>query len=177
MDDFTEMVTRRLGVAEATARVATAGLLGFVREQVAAKDFGDLLSAMPGSADLMGETPLEPRIHDATRRGGLWDTMAGKALTAVGADRMGSGMELAGRLKHLGLTGSQVASLISMFRQYARARAGNGLFWRITNQVPDLRRAVGRSRLTESFKSSNSKEGERDELQDRRDRRYRTELP
>lgn len=132
MQDFIQQAMGALGTSEDTTKAATGGLLSFLSENGPKAEVGELLDKLPGARALMSEAPAEG--------GGGGGGIMGKLASAASALGMGSGgaAGLLSAVQQSGLSAGSAPQLISMFMNYAKAKAGSDLVGRIAQAVPGL---------------------------------------
>ncbi len=135
MEDFIQLATEKLGVSEESVKSAMAAILGLVQKSADGDDFQQLLNKLPGVEGLLSSSGQV----DASEQGsggllsglmrGVGSMIGGKAGDALGA---------ASVLKESGLGLDNLGSLVTMFTEFAREKAGSELVDKILADVPGL---------------------------------------
>lgn len=135
MQEFISRAAAALGVSDTTATTATGALLELVSKTASAADMQQLLSKLPGAADLLASfQPPAPEPPPPTGMFGALGGMVSNATSALGS--MGGGAAIMQFLSKGGLTPQQGGTFATMFLDYARQKAGNGLAEQIAKAVP-----------------------------------------
>ncbi len=137
MDEFIQMAMKSLGSDEKTTRAATGGLLNLLHKKAGGADFKQLLGALPGAEGLMKQGPSAA----GSGIGGMLGDLVGEV---TGGDTGAS--EAVGELSFItrsGLDIGKVGTLVTLFLQFARSKAGADLVQRILGHVPELQKIGG----------------------------------
>jgi hypothetical protein len=122
MQEIIDRVATAAGIDPETAAKAIGIILGFLQKQGPAEEVGQLMGAMPGSADL-----AEAHGGDAGGGGGLMGMLGGGGL-----------MALAGQLTGIGLGMGEMQSVGKELFQVGRERAGEDTVGAIAGSIPGL---------------------------------------
>ena len=141
MQEFIKLAVRTLGATEQTVRSATAGLLDLLTRVAPAADVQQLLSKLPGAADLLNAfRPAPPPPSDPPMSGvasALTDLVTNAAVAIQGT--VGSGVALVRLVSELGLDPQKARQFARLFVDFAKTQAGPELVDRIIDAVPGAR--------------------------------------
>ena len=126
MDELIQRITAATGLDPATAQQAVGMILGFLKQHAPAGPIGDLINAIPGSADAVEE-------HADEGGGGLLGKLGG--MLGGGA---GGLMGLTGKLSSAGLDMSQMKGVGAEIFDYAKGEVGEDKLAQIAGAVPGL---------------------------------------
>ena len=116
MQDFIDLASSKLGIGADTAKSATGGLLGLIKDNADAADFSALTDKLPGAADI-AETPAPAGD--------------GGALGALSA------------LSGTGLSLDKIGDFAKLFMDFVKPKLGADLLGRIASKVPGLGSLLG----------------------------------
>ena len=139
--DFIAMASKQLGEPEDQTQQATGAILGVLKAKVAAGDFQQLLSALPGASDVMDEANAETATASAgasAASGMLGKAMGSMAATAGGVGGMSGALGLMGMIQQTGFAPDKVGGLVQKFMDFVRGTAGAGLATKLFTQIPEL---------------------------------------
>lgn len=136
IQEFIQMTSQNLGVSENAVKPATAAILGTLRKEAAPGDFEQLLAALPGASDLLGEQTGEGKS------GGLLGGLMQHAGAALGGG-IGTSAGLLGMLQGTGLRADQFGPFVSLFLQFVQSKAGKDLVGRLLARAPELAKLAG----------------------------------
>lgn len=140
MQEFINLAKNTLGMTEQTARDATAQVLNVVASMAPAADVQQLISRIPGAAELLKAVqPAPPPAPPATETmlGGLGDLVSTALTAAQGA--VGGGVALMSALGHAGLDPGKAATFVKLFVDFARQYAGTDLVDRVVGSLPGVK--------------------------------------
>jgi hypothetical protein len=132
MQEFIQQAMKALGTPEDTTKAATGGLLGFLDQNGPKAEVGQLFDALPGARDLVASA----KPAAAAGGGGMLAGLGGAA-SALGVGG-GGAAGLLGAVQQSGLSAAAVPQLVSLFVEFAKAKAGPDLVSRIVSAVPGL---------------------------------------
>jgi hypothetical protein len=144
MQEFIKLAVATLGATEQTVRKATAGMLDLVARVAPAADVQQLLSRLPGAADLLNAFSPPPPPPPPPPNGvasALADLVTNAATAIQGT--VGSGVALVRLFTELGLDPQKAGQFARLFVDFARAQAGPELVDRIIDAIPGARSLVG----------------------------------
>lgn len=124
MQEIIDRVATAAGIDPATAAKAIGIILGFLQKEGPAAEVGELMDAMPGSAELAAAQGDE---GSGGGLGGLMGMMGGGGL-----------MALAGKLTGIGLGMGEMQSVGKELFQVGRERAGEDTVGAIAGSIPGL---------------------------------------
>lgn len=135
MMDFIQSASQKLGIGEDTAKSATGGILGMVKEHASAADFSELAAKIPGVSGLVGAAPAAD-----TGGGGI-----GGMLGGIGGALGGSGGAIGalGGLAKAGIPLDKIGDFAGMFTGYLKGKLSGDLVKRLLSKVPGLSNLVG----------------------------------
>lgn len=139
IEDFIKMAAQGLGESESTTRSATGGLLGVLKENADPGDFSQLLDAIPGAAGLVGSASGAK----AGAGGGVGGLLGAATSALGGGGGLGSALGVLVSIQGSGLSMEKVGKLVSMFMQFARSNAGDGVVNNLLSKVPELAKLAG----------------------------------
>ncbi len=136
MQEFIQDVAGKLGIGEDTAKSATGGLLGLIKEHAEAGDVSEMLGKLPGAAGLMKAAP------SSSSGGGLLGGLGGALGSALGG---GAGQALGAveALSKTGLSAGKLGSFLEMFKQFVLPKLGPDLLKRLLGKIPGLGSLLG----------------------------------
>ena len=140
MHEFISLAVKTLGATEQTVRSATAGLLDLLTRVAPAADVQQLLSRLPGAADLINSfrpAPPPPSPPPSGVAAALGDLVANAATAIQGT--VGSGIAIVRLLTELGLDPQKAGQFARLFVDFARTQAGPELVDRIVDAIPGVR--------------------------------------
>jgi hypothetical protein len=141
IQQFIQTAASSLGVSEDVAGSATGGLIQIIKDNLAGDDFAELTSKLPGVAGMLSDTTSGP--DTSSGGGGLLGGLAGAASAlGVGGGAAGA-LGTLGALGSSGLSAEKIGSLASLFLDFVKSNAGEGLATKILSQVPDLKSLLG----------------------------------
>jgi hypothetical protein len=132
MQDFIQSVVSNLGTDENTARSATGGLLGLIKEHADPADASEMFSKLDGAEALLGAAPKEE-----SGGGGLLGAVAG----ALGGG--GGALGAVEMLTKSGLGADKLGSFLELFKKFALPKLGEGLLGRLLSKIPGLGGLLG----------------------------------
>lgn len=135
MLDFIQDAAQKLGIGEDTAKSATGGILGMVKEHASAADFSELTSKLPDVGKLVGAAPA------ADSGGGIGDMLGGLSSALGGGG--GGALGALGGLAKTGLPLDKVGDFAGMFTGYLKNKVGGDLIKRLLSKVPGLSNLIG----------------------------------
>jgi len=138
MDDFLASITERLGIDSATAKGATAKVLAFVKSKLGDEQFSQLLSKIPGAADLVSDDGES----SGGGGGGMFGGLAKMASSAIGGGA-GDGVELAAALGGAGIGAEKAGPFLGSLMGFIKEKAGDSVIGQITEKIPALKDALG----------------------------------
>jgi len=144
MQEFIEAVAGNLGVGQDTAKAATGGLLGLLKENTDAGTFGEVLGKLPGAEETMRAAPAADAGGGLL--GGLGDSLGGGIGDALGGMMGGGGGQALGALGALsksGLDMDKIGSFIEMFKEYVLPKLGPDLVKKLAGSIPGLEDLLG----------------------------------
>ncbi len=139
MDEFFQLATQQLGIDNDTARNATGGLLGMIKDQASGGDFSALLGALPGAEETMKAATT---AKTADSGGGLLGNVMQMAGSALGGDA-GKALNVASMLENFGLDLDKAGPFVSLFLNFIKGKAGSELIGKIMQQIPALQQSAG----------------------------------
>lgn len=135
MQELIESLSTKLGIDKSIAEKATGVALDFLKDKLDDGVFAQLLAKLPNASGLLGQ--------EEGKSGGMLGSLLGAAGSAVGGEA-GGALELAGKLKDTGMDTSKFGDFSAMVTDYIQRQAGDNLFGKILNQVPELAKLAGR---------------------------------
>ena len=128
MNEFLRNLALQLGIPERTTRDAMIELLTLLRSRSERVEFGQLLTAVPGSAALLAAQPNSPSsvANRLQRAASLLGTRATGPLDATGFAR------------RAGLDAEQIGPFVALVREMLEDKAGPELTASILKCVPEL---------------------------------------
>lgn len=139
--DFIGLASITLGATEQTVRRATAAVLDLAAQVAPAADVQQLLSRIPGAADLLASfRPAPP--PPAGVAGALGDLVTNAATAIQGT--IGSGAALLRLLVEVGFDPQKASQFATMFVDFARSYADSDLVNRVIDAIPGARQLLGR---------------------------------
>jgi hypothetical protein len=130
MHEFLRAAAEKLSLDEATASEAASEILLVLRGRLEPVEFGRLLTAVPGSAEL-----LAAKWKPSTTKG-----VAGqlhKAASILG-NRSGATLDATAFARRCGLASESVGPLVGLFLEFLGQKAGDELVARIRHVAPEL---------------------------------------
>jgi hypothetical protein len=134
MQEFIQSITQQLGIGEDTAKSATSGVLGFLKDKVGGDTFSSLLSKIPGADQFVGDGGGE----SSDSGGGLLGGITSMASSAIGGDA-GEGIELTSLLQNAGLDAEQGTSFLGKLVGFIKEKAGDDIVQQIAEKIPALK--------------------------------------
>jgi hypothetical protein len=135
VQEFIDLVTSQLGVGEAESKSATSGTMEFIKQQLDASTFPDLVSKLPGAEDFLAEN--EPSAAAQGSGGGLLGSLTSMAGSLMG----GKGAGIAGVVAAIAASGISVdkaGGFLAMLINFIKDKLGNHGFSELAAQVPAL---------------------------------------
>lgn len=139
MQDLVQLLASKLGIDKSIAEKATGVALTFLKDKLDDTMFGELLAKLPGAASLIGQSGE----GSSGGGGGLMGSLLGAASSAIGG-QAGDTLELAGKLKETGLDANQFGDFGAMVTDYIKDKAGDDLFGKVLENVPELAKLTGK---------------------------------
>jgi hypothetical protein len=139
------LASATLGATEQTVRRATAVVLETAAHVAPATDVQQLLSRIPGAAELLASfrpAPPVPPPPPAGVAGALGDLVTNAATAIQGT--IGSGAALVRLLAEIGFDPQKASQFASMFVEFAKSYAGSDLVNRVIDAIPGARQLIGR---------------------------------
>jgi len=138
MQEFIESVAGNLGVGEDTAKAATGGLLGLLKENADADTFGEVLGKLPGA-----EETMQAAAATDSGGGGIGGMLGGgggigDALGGMLGGGGGQALGALGALSKSGLDMDKIGSFIEMFKEYVLPKLGPDLLKKLAGNIPGL---------------------------------------
>jgi hypothetical protein len=146
MQEFISMAASKFGLSEDSASGLTGGLLGKLKENVSAEDFGALADKIPGLSQLAdaGGDSAEQSGGGGGLLGGLTGALGGGGGLLGGlAEKAGGAADIMGLVEKSGLDVSQAGGFVSSLVGWLKEKAGGGLIEKIVSQVPALKGLLG----------------------------------
>lgn len=135
ISSLVSQVAKQIGVDEATANQAVASVIQFIQSQLGDSQFAKLLGQIPGAESMAKqETP--------NASGGMLGGLAQMAGSLLGGDA-GDSVELAGKLKGLGLSSDQITKLATTVADFVQKNLGDDALAQIKKQIPALGDLLG----------------------------------
>lgn len=134
-----------LGATEQTVRRATAAVLDVVTHAAPAADVQQLLSKVPGAAELLAAfrpAPPAPPPPAGGVAAALGDLVTNAATAIQGT--IGSGAALLRLLTEIGFDPQKARQFASLFVDFAKAYAGSDLVDRVIDAIPGARQLFGK---------------------------------
>ena len=135
MLDFIQDAASKLGIGEDTAKSATGGLLGLIKEHADPADACDMLSKLPGAAELM---PSGGGGGGGGVLGGLGGALGG-ALGGGASSALGA----AEALSKTGLSAEKLGGFLELFKSFALPKLGPELLKRLLGKIPGIGSLLG----------------------------------
>lgn len=134
MQQFIDLVTSQLEVGESESKLATSGIMDFIRDRLDDASYSKLISQLPGASEFLAENapPIEQQAADGVL--GSLTSMAGGLLGEKGAGIAGVAAAIAASGISIDKVGSFLTTLIGFIRDHLGAREFNEL----AAQIPDL---------------------------------------
>lgn len=142
MRDFIGLASITLGATEQTVRRATAAVLDLAAQVAPSADVQQLLSRIPGAADLLASFRPAPPSPPPGVAGALGDLVTNAATAIQGT--IGSGAALLRLLIEVGLDPQKATQFATMFVDFARSYADSDLVNRVIDAIPGARQLLGR---------------------------------
>ena len=143
MQEFIAMATAVLGITEDAARKAAGGILDLFSRVAPASEFQQLLTLLPGAADLLRavQPPPPPAPPPASPLAESLGSLVSNATMAV-QGTVGVGMAFLNLASQVGFDPEKGRQFVVLFVDFARATAGAELVDRIVDAVPGFRTFV-----------------------------------
>ena len=140
IQDFIKMAAQNLGESEGSTGAATGALLGVLKEKVAAGDFQQLLGAIPGAANI-----VDTGSEKESGGGGLLGALGGLTSSLGGGlgGGLGGALGILTEIQKTGFSASSIGPLVSMFLNFTKSNAGEGLVQKLLGQIPELAKLGG----------------------------------
>lgn len=122
----------KAGLSEEQARTALSGALALIRRHGEAAKVTDLLTAVPGSSELADEGEA------LTKKGGGFVGGMAKAVGGSGGAAMADAMAMAPRLARVGVTTSDMQSILPVAMSFVRDQTGQDLLRDVLVSIPGL---------------------------------------
>ncbi|HEY7862225.1 MAG TPA: DUF2780 domain-containing protein [Thermoanaerobaculia bacterium] len=138
IQDFIRLASSNLQLNEKTARSATGVLLDVIQQKLAVSDFQNLMSQLPGAADLVGQAASGA----AGKAGG---GLLGGVMKAAGSmlgGKVGTAVGLAAAMQGTGLDVEKIGGFVAQFVAFARKNVSADLVSRMLKSVPDLEKKL-----------------------------------
>lgn len=139
IQSFIEQSAGSLGVPAGNVQKLTGGLLGLIKQEASDEDGEEFIAKIPGAEALLGQSA---KAAEASAGGGVLGGLMSSAGSLMGGSA-GSALSVMGLFKQADLGTDQAGSLVSMFFDFARSKAGSELVGRILGQIPELGKLVG----------------------------------
>ncbi len=136
MQEFFQQAASKLGIGEDTAKSATGGLLGLIKEHADGADFAELASKVPGVSQLADAAP-----SGGGGGGGLGGMLGGITDAIGGGD--GGALGALGALTKSGLSMDKIGSFAGLFSGFLKNKIGGDLIKRLLGSVPGLSSLLG----------------------------------
>ncbi|MCU0256816.1 MAG: DUF2267 domain-containing protein [Vicinamibacterales bacterium] len=146
LQEFLNLASVTLGATEQTVRRATAVVLDVVTRAAPAADVQQLLSRVPGAAELLAAfrpAPPPPPPPPANGVAAALGDLVTNAATAI-QGTIGSGAALLRLLVEIGFDPQKAQQFAIMFVDFARAYAGSDLVNRVIDAIPGAKQLFGR---------------------------------
>lgn len=140
--DFISMAAQNLGQSETSTKSATGALLGVLQQKADPGDFQKLLGAIPGASDLLSAGEGSGGIGGMLGGLGGGGGALGGLTSALGGGG-GGAMGLIGALAGSGFSTDKLGGLVSLFMNFAKGQAGDGLVQKLLGQAPELAKMMG----------------------------------
>ena len=138
MDELIQMITKQLGLDASVARGAVDRVAGMIKSQTNPELFSQIAQHVPGFSQA-AESPEPSSASDTEAESrGLFGSIANMAAKALGGSA-GQSVELAGKLKDLGIPADKIAGLINMVVQFIRDKAGDQVVGQLLAKFPLLK--------------------------------------
>ncbi len=134
MEDFIQLATEKLGVSDESVKSAMGAILGLVQKNADGEDFQQLLDKLPGVEGLLDNSG---QVSPEQGGGGLLSGLM-RGVGAMIGGKAGDALEAASALKESGIGLDNLGSLVTMFTEFAKERAGSELVDKILADVPGL---------------------------------------
>lgn len=135
VSSLVSQVARQVGIDEATANQAVGSVLNFIKSQLGDSQFGQLLGQIQGADGLANQPAAEST-------GGMFGGLAKMAGSMLGGEA-GDSLELAGKLKGLGLSQEQITKLASTVADFVQANLGADSLESLKSKIPALGSLLG----------------------------------
>mmetsp|Transcript_18248 Transcript_18248/g.30276 ORF Transcript_18248/g.30276 Transcript_18248/m.30276 type:complete len:175 (+) Transcript_18248:105-629(+) len=174
MDKLIGMVSERLSLEEGVVRNALGAVLSFLKNQSAGSfDFDKIISAVPGTKELMEKAPdAEEAAASRSTGGGSMGGLIGMVFTLLktfgvmailknllstffgeGAVKMlesaGDGAELSGLLGNLGVSRDQGISMTQMLVDFMKEKVSPETIDQLTDSIPAVKAFLGETKKAE----------------------------
>lgn len=138
------LASATLGATEQTVRRATAVVLETAAHVAPAADVQQLLSRIPGAAELLASfRPAPPAPPPPAGVAGALGDLVTNAATAIHGT-IGSGVALVRLLTEIGFDPQKASQFASMFVEFAKSYAGSDVVNRVIDAIPGARQLIGR---------------------------------
>jgi uncharacterized protein (DUF2267 family) len=143
VDEFIQQMTSKLGIDDSTAKQATAQTMNFVKGQVDASLFEQILKQVPGLemiTELMKSGQTQSTGKDKPQEeagGGLFGAIAGMAGAYLGKDAA-QGLDLINNLKKLGLSMEDITKFVTSLIEFLKKNVSPELVQKVLAQIPAL---------------------------------------
>lgn len=131
MEEFIGSLSESLNIAPGTAREAVKVLLQFAHKQVSGTEFDQLVSRIPGAAELIAETPAAGEAPNSL--GGLFGSLG----SLMGGQTGEAAKALSG-LQAAGLNMAQIGPFVKTFVEKSREVAGPETIDAVITKIPIL---------------------------------------
>lgn len=134
MDEFIQMVTKQLGVSDATGKSATGGILKMIQDQIGGDLFAKVQEQLPGVQGLIGEAE---KSGAAESGGGLMGSLTSMAGSLLGGKAKGYA-DILSALTKSGLSPEKIPQYLSLLVGFLKEKLGSDLFAKVVAKLPEL---------------------------------------
>lgn len=134
MDEFIQLVTKQLGVSDATGKSATGGILKMIQDQIGGDLFAKVQEQLPGVQGLIGEAE---KSGAAESGGGLMGSLTSMAGSLLGGKAKGYA-DIISALTKSGLSADKIPQYLSLLVGFLKEKLGSDLFAKVVAKLPEL---------------------------------------
>lgn len=135
MDEFIQMVTKQLGVSDATGKSATGGILKMIQDQLGSDLFAKVQEQLPGVQGLIGAAEKSGAAE--TGGGGLMGSLTSMAGSLLGGKAKGYA-DILSALTKSGLSAEKIPQYLSLLVGFLKEKLGSDLFAKVVAKLPEL---------------------------------------
>jgi hypothetical protein len=139
MQAFINMAASQFGIDPSVAQGLAGAVLGQVKENADAGDFGALQDAVPGVAEALA---ADAGGDSGGGGGGLMGGLLGGAVSALGGGALGDAMGLVQKFSGAGLDTDQAGGFAKMLFDFLKSQAGEAIVGKLMQNAPSALSAL-----------------------------------